>query len=60
VFWFTNIEHNWQTAAFAVQNNHPIFSKLDLIYPSPLTFNQFNLRVDGKLDKTNTAFIRVS
>jgi len=60
VFWFTNLEHNWQTAAFAVQNNHPIFSKLDLIYPSPLTFNQFNLRVDGKLDETNTAFVRVS
>ncbi len=60
VFWFTNFEHNWQTAAFAVQNNHPIFSKLDLIYPSPLTFNQFNLRIDGKLGETNTAFVRVS
>jgi hypothetical protein len=60
VFWFTNFEHNWQTAALAVQNNHPIFSKLDLIYPSPLTFNQLNLRVDGKLDNANTAFVRVS
>jgi hypothetical protein len=60
IFWFTNFEHNRQTAALAVQNNHPIFSKLDLIYPSPLTFNQFNLRVDGKLDNANTAFVRVS
>jgi hypothetical protein len=60
VFWFTNFEHDWQTAALAVQNNHPIFSKLDVVYPSPLTFNQFNLRVDGKLDNANTAFLRVS
>ncbi|HEX4920811.1 MAG TPA: hypothetical protein VFV92_08730, partial [Candidatus Bathyarchaeia archaeon] len=60
VFWFTNFEHDWQTAALAVQNNHPIFSKLDVVYPSPLTFNQFNLRVDGKLNNANTAFVRVS
>ncbi len=60
VFWFTNFEHNWQTAALAVQNNHPIFSKLDVVYPSPLTFNQFNLRVDVKLDNANSAFVRVS
>jgi hypothetical protein len=60
VFWFTNFEHDWQTAALAVQNNHPIFSKLDLVYPSPLTFNQFNVRVDGKLDNANSAFVRVS
>jgi hypothetical protein len=60
VFWFANFEHDRQTAAFAVQNNHPIFSKLDLIYPSPLTFNQVNLRIDGKLDNANSAFIRIS
>jgi hypothetical protein len=60
IFWFTNFEHDWQTAALAVQNDHPIFSKLDVIYPSPLTFNQFNLRVDGKLDNANSAFVRVS
>jgi hypothetical protein len=60
VFWFTNFEHDWQTAALAVQNNHPIFSKLDTVYSSPLTFNQFNLRVDAKLDNANTAFVRVS
>jgi len=60
VFWFTNFEHNQQTAAVAIQNNHPIFSKLDVVYPSPLTFNQFNLRIDGKLNETNTAFLRFS
>ena len=60
IFWFTNFEHDWQTAALAVQNNHPIFSKLDVVYPSPLTFNQFNVRVDGKLDNANSAFVRVS
>jgi hypothetical protein len=60
IFWFTNFEHDWQTAALAVQNNHPIFSKLDVVYPSPLTFNQFNVRVDGRLDNANTAFVRIS
>ncbi|HWC17884.1 MAG TPA: TonB-dependent receptor, partial [Terriglobales bacterium] len=60
VFWFTNFEHNRQTAAVAIQNNHPVFSKLDVVYPSPLTFSQFNLRVDGKLNETNTAFLRLS
>jgi hypothetical protein len=60
IFWFTNFEHDWQTAALAVQNNHPIFSKLDVIYPSPLTFNQFNLRVDTKVGNANSAFLRVS
>ena len=60
VFWFTNFEHDWQTAALAVQNNHPIFSKLDTVYSSPLTFNQFDLRVDGKFNNANTAFVRVS
>src|ERR1700747_1386582 len=60
IFWFTTFEHDWQTAALAVQNNHPIFSKLDVIYPSPLTFNQLNLRVDGKLDNANSAFVRAS
>jgi hypothetical protein len=35
IFWFTNFEHNRQTAAVAIQNNHPIFTKLDVIYPSP-------------------------
>jgi hypothetical protein len=60
VFWFTNFEHDRQTAAFAVENNHPIFSKLDLVYPSPLTFSQANLRLDAKLDDANTAFVRVS
>ena len=60
IFWFTNFEHDWQTAALAVQNNHPIFSKLDVIYPSPLKFNQFNVRVDGKLDSANSVFVRAS
>src|SRR5689334_22138650 len=60
VFWFMNFEHDWQTAALAVQNNHPIFSKLDTVYSSPLTFTQFNLRLDGKLDNANTTFLRVS
>ena len=60
VFWFTNFEHNRQTAAVAIQNNNPIFSKLDVVYPSPLTFNLLNVRIDGKLNEGNTAFLRFS
>ena len=36
LFWFANYEHNNQDAVFAITNNHPIFSKLDVIYPNPL------------------------
>ena len=48
LFWFANYEHNNQDAVFAITNNHPIFSKLDVIHPNPLDSDLLNLRIDGK------------
>jgi opacity protein-like surface antigen len=58
--WFSNYEHNNQDGVFAITNNHPIFSKLDVIYKSPLNFDQFNLRLDGALTDQHQAFLRFS
>ena len=60
LFWFTNIEHNNQDGVFAVANNHPIFSKLDVVRPSPLNFNFYNLRIDGNLHNKHSGFVRLS
>jgi carboxypeptidase family protein len=60
LFWFANYEHNNQNGVFAITNNHPIFSKLDVIYGSPLNFDQFNLRMDGALSARHQAFMRFS
>ena len=60
LFWFTNFEHHNQDGVFAVANNHPIFSKFDLVYPSPLNFNLFNLRVDARLTDRHSGFLRFS
>jgi hypothetical protein len=60
LFWFTNLEHNDQDGVFAVANSHPIFSKFDLVQPSPLTFNLFNVRFDGSLNNKHTGFLRAS
>jgi carboxypeptidase family protein len=60
LFWFTNIEHNNQDGVYAVANNHPIFSKFDVVHPSPLNFNFQNLRIDGNLHNKHSGFIRLS
>ncbi len=60
LFWFANYEHNNQDAVFAVTNNHPIFSKFDVIYPNPLGSDQFNLRFDGRASERHQAFLRFS
>lgn len=60
LFWFGNYEHNGQDAVFTVNNNHPIFSKLDVIYPNPLIANLFNLRMDWKASDRSQAFFRFS
>jgi Carboxypeptidase regulatory-like domain len=60
LFWFTNYEHNNQDAVFAVTNNHPIFSKFDGIYPNPLNFNQFNVRLDDTVNDRTQTFLRFS
>jgi carboxypeptidase family protein len=60
LFWFSNLEHNNQDGVFAVANNHPIFSKFDVVQPSPLNFNLFNTRIDGNLNNKLTGFLRAS
>ena len=60
LFWFANYEHNNQDAVFAITNNHPIFSKLDVIHPNPLDSDQFNLRIDGQASDRHQAFLRFS
>jgi hypothetical protein len=60
LFWFANHEHMNQDGVFAVANNHPIFSKLDVTWPSPLDFDLFNLRLDARLDDRHSAFLRAS
>jgi hypothetical protein len=60
LFWFVNYEHNNQDAVFAITNNHPIFSKFDLIRPNPLDSDQFNLRLDGQASDRHQPFLRFS
>jgi hypothetical protein len=57
-FGFTNIEHNDQDGVFAVTNNNPIFSKLDVVQPSPLNFNLLTLRLDANIGSRHTGFLR--
>jgi hypothetical protein len=60
LFWFTNYEHNNQDGVFAVSNNHPVFSKLDVVQPSPLNSDLFTLRLDANINNRFTSFLRVS
>jgi hypothetical protein len=60
LFWFANYEHHNQDGVFDVDNNHPIFDKLNLIYPSPLNLDLFNFRVDGTINPKNMAFLRLT
>ena len=60
LFWFANVEHLNQDNAVAVANNHPVFSKLDVIRPSPLDFALINLRVDGRVSDRHSGHLRVS
>jgi hypothetical protein len=59
-FWFGNLEHNNQDGVFAVSNNHPIFSKLDVVQPSPLNSTMFTGRMDAHINDRLTTFLRVS
>jgi len=60
LFWFGNYEHTDQDAVFAVSNNHPIFSKLDVVHPNPLTADLLNLRTDWTASDNSHAFFRYS
>jgi hypothetical protein len=60
LFWFGNYEYNNQDAVFTVNNNHPIFTKLDVVYPNPLSADLFNVRMDWKADERSQGFLRYS
>ncbi len=60
LYWFGNYEHNNQDAVFTVNNNHPIFTKLDVIYPNPLTADLINLRLDWRASEHTQSFFRYS
>jgi Carboxypeptidase regulatory-like domain len=60
LFLFGNVEHNNQDGVFAVANNHPIFSKLDVVQPSPLNSTLITTRLDGKLGDRFNTFLRMS
>lgn len=59
-FWFGNYEYNNQDGVFSVSNNHPIFSKLDVVQPSSLNSNLVNVRLDGKINSRLSVFLRGS
>ncbi len=60
LFWWGNYEHNNQDSVFTVNNNHPTFSKLDVIHPNPLTADLFNMRIDWKASDSSQGFFRYS
>jgi hypothetical protein len=60
LFWFANVEHLNQDNAVAIANNHPVFSKLDVIRASPLDFTLVNVRVDGQVGDRHSGHVRVS
>lgn len=60
LFWFGDYEHNQQNAVFTVNNDHPIFSKLDVIYPNPLTANFADMRMDWTVSDHAQGFFRYS
>jgi len=59
-FFFFNGEYNNQHSVVLVNNNHPIWSKLDGAFPQPLTFKTTNLKLDYKVNDKHSAFIRLS
>jgi hypothetical protein len=60
VFWFVNAERLDQDGVSAVANNHPIFSKLDVVSPNHLDFALVNARVDGRIGERHNGFVRYS
>ncbi len=59
-FWFFNYEHRDQDAVFSITNNHPVFSKLDVIYPTPLQADPFDVRLDAQFTAKHRASLRYS
>jgi hypothetical protein len=60
LFGFATYERNDQDGVFAIANNHPVFSKLDVVHPSPLTMSLGSARVDGVPAAAHRTSVRVS
>jgi hypothetical protein len=59
-FFFFNGEYNDQHSVVLVNNNHPIWNKLNGAFPQPLVFKTTNLKLDYKVNDKHTAFLRFS
>lgn len=59
-FFFFNGEYNNQDSVVLVNNNHPIWSKFDGAFTQPLTFKTTNIKLDGRLNDKQNAFVRFS
>jgi hypothetical protein len=57
-FFSTSFERNDQRGVQAVQPRNAEFAPLGGVFPSPFIGNQFNLRVDARLDPNHNAFVR--
>lgn len=60
LFFFTTFEHLNQDGAVTVQSRTPELSGLDGIFPSDLTGKQVTVRLDARLNETNSFFLRYS
>src|SRR5215471_1464539 len=60
MFFFFNGEYNDQHSVVLVNNNHPIWSKLNGAFPQPLVFKTTNLKLDYKVNDKHNAFMRLS
>ena len=57
-FFFTSYERNVQRGVLSIQPRTPEFAPLGGIFPSPFLGNQFNLRLDVRLNQKYNAFVR--
>lgn len=57
-FLFTAYERNDQKGVLSVQPRSSEFAPLGGIFPSPLLGDQFNLRLDGRINEQHKAFVR--
>jgi hypothetical protein len=60
IFWFASYERRNQDGVFSITNNHPIFSKLDVIYPTPLDAYPLNVRLDAGFNDKHLVSLRFS
>ena len=60
LFFFFNGEFNDQHSVSLVNNNHPIWSKLNGAFSQPLIFKTTNLKFDYRVNDKHSAFWRFS